>query len=162
MVRQKQETPPRGLDCESWVKEIRAERAALRTERQTLSSDLQALDAKDAELAAAEATIIALMPPEKRKLYVAEAADTSARGGETYGRIVELFNNTKRRGWCAVDVQEALKRRGVDTDLKPIHNVLNYLARENRLRRISRGMYYVPEFGVGIVTSDRLLDDDPE
>lgn len=148
---------PQGADSyEEAIRSLRAERQAIASERPDLVSRMEYLEGRDAELLAAEASLIALLPADKRAKYVPDAAvepQHSARGSVAYDNIVRLFERSEPRSWTAPAIQIALKSEGVEMDLKPVHNVLNYLARSRRLQRISRGRYLVVGYGVGLVTS---------
>jgi hypothetical protein len=143
-------------DYEKTLKRALADRDAVAEQR----SDL---DARYADLTALARSLLPLVSPERRAFYTKqlepEPPQSSGRATENFANIVQLIALENRREWTAPAMQEALKLRNIEADLKPIHNVFNYLAREGRIRRISRGRYYVPEYAVGIITSDDLLGD---
>jgi hypothetical protein len=57
-------------------------------------------------------------------------------------------------------MKEALSSRGVESELKPLHNIFDYLYREGKLKRVSRGRYVY--MGVMFETADELPEmDDP-
>jgi hypothetical protein len=100
--------------------------------------------------------LTAALPMERRSLYAERAGALrrpthQARGSATFENVVELFAKDERREWSAPEVQQALIARGTPaTDPDQVSNVLHYLARKGRLKRISRGRYVIIGYGVGI------------
>lgn len=77
------------------------------------------------------------------------------RSGEVFDNVIQLFaQRPTHREWTASDVQAALSHAGVKADPKAVYNVLNYLAKKGRLRRIARGQYLIVDLGIGIHTGD--------
>jgi len=167
MVRQTTDSFPRKADSspayEDTLKRALAEREQVAHEREAIEGHVNDLEMRHADLTALVKSLLPLLPADKRAIYAKKLATpvVSGRASEAHSNVIQILavHNAKRE-WTALDVQTALRQVGIESDIKPIHNTLNYLAREGRIRRISRGRYYVPEYGVGIVTSDPLTEED--
>ena len=110
-------------------------------------------------------TLINVLPPDRKAIFLEKTrpfrpATPAGRGGETYDNVIDLFTRKKRHFWTASDIHNELSNAGKVVEIEKIHNVLNYLMRKGRLKRISRGRYFDTESGVGVETSDELHPDD--
>ena len=85
----------------------------------------------------------------------------AARGGATFDNVVHLFASSPQREWTAPEVQAALAHGGRQVDPKSVHNVLSYLTRKGRLKRLGRGQYLIVDLGVGLQLSHDLDGIDP-
>jgi predicted transcriptional regulator of viral defense system len=101
--------------------------------------------------------LTATLPRERQHLYAERAGslrrpNQAARGSTSFENVIALFAHEEPKEWTAPEVQRALVGRGTPPD-KPdqISNVLQYLARKGRLKKIGRGRYVVMGYGVGIV-----------
>ncbi len=94
----------------------------------------------------------------RRKLRELEAGrGKPSRGGPAFENVVSLFSSEKgERSWTPKQVGDALTEKGRTTNQKAVYNVLNYMAKTGRLKRVSRGRYVVADLGIGIETSDEL------
>jgi hypothetical protein len=110
-------------------------------------------------------TLINVLPPDRKAVFLERArpfrpTTSATRGGETYDNVIDLFTRTKRPFWTASEIHNELSNAGKVAEIQQIHNVLNYLMRKGRLKRISRGRYFDTESGAGIETGDKLHPDD--
>ena len=110
-------------------------------------------------------TLMNVLPEDRRAVFLERtkgfrAPTPASRGGETYDNVVDLFTRMKRPFWTASDIHNELSNAGKVAEIQQIHNVLNYLMRKGRLKRISRGRYFDTESGAGIETSDKSQPDD--
>jgi hypothetical protein len=106
-----------------------------------------------------------VLPQDRRTVFFERTrtfrpATLASRGGETYDNVIDLFTREKRPFWTASEIHNELTNAGKVAEIQQIHNVLNYLMRKGRLKRISRGRYFDTESGAGIETSDKLHPDD--
>jgi hypothetical protein len=132
-----------------------SELARIRENLQVARHGIAELEVHEENLSAVIEKLTEVLPPAERALYrqrveIGRPIKRSAHATPVYDNVVQLFGRTKRREWTAPEVQEALKADGVQTEPQQVHNVLGYLARKGLLRRISRGRYYVVEYGFGI------------
>lgn len=101
--------------------------------------------------------LFARLPPNLKAKYVAAVQETVGRqdrginGGPVFEKVTRLFDESNKRIWKSEEVCEA-----VGGDSKPILNVLGYLVRSNRILRIGRGQYLLPEHGTMILTAGEL------
>ncbi|HEX3430804.1 MAG TPA: hypothetical protein VHT03_07950 [Rhizomicrobium sp.] len=79
-----------------------------------------------------------------------------AKGSQIFSRILNFVDANAGCEFKSSQACDAAKIGGSKSETKAVHNTLDYLVRECRIQRIERGRYYVPELGVGIVTSDDL------
>lgn len=97
-----------------------------------------------------------LLPPPRRALYLPKIAErlepttTSSRGTPAYDNVIQMFGESSKKEWTAQQVQEALEVKGIKAEASQVHNILAYLRKKGRIRRISRGRYYVSGIGVGV------------
>jgi hypothetical protein len=110
-------------------------------------------------------TLMNVLPEDRRAVFLERTRSfrpptPATRGGETYDNVVDLFTREKRPFWTASDIHNELSNAGKVAEIQQIHNVLNYLMRKGRLKRVSRGRYFDTESGAGIETSDKLHPDD--
>jgi hypothetical protein len=110
-------------------------------------------------------TLINVLPSDRKEVFLEKArpfrpTTFASRGGETYDNVIDLFTRTRRPFWTASDIHNELSNAGKVAEIQQIHNVLNYLMRRGRLKRISRGRYFDTESGVGIDADDKLHPDD--
>jgi hypothetical protein len=110
-------------------------------------------------------TLINVLPSDRKEVFLEKArpfrpTTFASRGGETYDNVVDLFKRKKRPFWTASDIHNELSNAGKVAEIQQIHNVLNYLMRKGRLKRVSRGRYFDTESGVGIETNDKSQPDD--
>jgi hypothetical protein len=91
--------------------------------------------------------LIAALPAPLQIKYYRQAnllaQGAAPRGTVIYGNVVRLLKCAGQDEVSAPKVREALEEIGVPAPAKAVHNVLNYLAREGRLKRIGRGRYLV-------------------
>jgi hypothetical protein len=109
-------------------------------------------------------TLLNVLPPDRQAVFLERMrpyrpATPASRGGETYDNVIDLFTRTKRSFWTAAEVQKELADAGKNVEIQQIHNVLNYLMRRGRLKRVSRGRYFDSESGAGFQTSDMDSND---
>jgi hypothetical protein len=146
---------------ETAIEEIRSGQRQLHELRQaTLSWEKRVQDA----LRVVD-TLMNVLPEDRRAVFLERTRPfrpptPPSRGGETYDNVVDLFTRKKRPFWTASDIHDELSNAGKVAEIQQIHNVLNYLMRKGRLKRISRGRYFDTESGAGIETSDELHPDD--
>jgi hypothetical protein len=128
---------------EAALREAIAERDRIDNEEvPKLRERISAAQVKREQLSKAIESVLTLLPPDRRVLYEDSAEqEQNSRGGILHNRIINLFSKAPARDWTAQSIQEALKITGVEVDIKPIHNVLNYLERDGKLKRTSRGKY---------------------
>ncbi len=132
---------------EAAIDEAITERARVDAEELPEARDrVVALEMKRERLSNLIESLMNVLPPERRTFYAQKLGEPSAdlsggRSGPVYSNVVELFRTSEQRDWTAPVVQEALTRKGVQADPKQIYNVLNYLEREGKLKRVSRGRY---------------------
>jgi hypothetical protein len=110
-------------------------------------------------------TLMNVLPEDRKAVFLERtrgfrAPTPVSRGGETYDNVVDLFTRKKRPFWTASDIHNELSNAGKVAEIQQIHNVLNYLMRKGRLKRVSRGRYFDLESGAGFETSDKLHPDD--
>ena len=79
-----------------------------------------------------------------------EVTVASGRTGEVHDNVVALFKGHSKREWSVPEIQAELTKSGEAADQKSLYNVINYLAKVGRLRRISRGQYLVLGIGAGM------------
>jgi hypothetical protein len=144
---------------EAAVKEAIAERRSNAHVRADTNAQLEKLNTRDAELATLITNLLAFIPAERRALYHAdEPPPEPGNSSMAFGTVVKLI--PKGREWTAPKMATLLSAEGVSAKPKQIHNILNYLARTGRLRRVGRGRYLY--MGVLIETSDEMPEmDDP-
>ena len=124
----------------------------VRAARSTLAN----AEAEAASVLRLAETVIAHLPQERRtgfdeRLGRLRAGDVGGRpSSATYRNVVELFANHPPRQWSVADAFSALAAKGLPADADQIQNVFQYLARKGRLKRVSRGRYYVVGVGIGI------------
>lgn len=129
--------------------------------------ELQSAEARITELTQLVSTLLGLLPPDRAALYTQRlnelrvSSQPSVRSGPVHDNVVELFSRTNKRQWSASDVQAALADEGKSADPKAVYNVLNYLVRSGRLRRVARGQYYVEGLGFGIQLDQDIEGVDP-
>jgi hypothetical protein len=104
-------------------------------------------------------TLLNVLPPDRQAVFLEKTspyrpATPASRGGETYDNVIDLFTRTKRHFWTASEIHNELSNAGKVAEIQQIHNVLNYLMRRGRLKRVSRGRYFDTESGAGLETSD--------
>ena len=127
---------------------------------------LSAAEAHVAELTHLVQTLVAVLPQDRKSLYLQRLASIGAvkpittRGGEVFDKVIDLFSRRPRKEWTASEVQAALAETGIRPDQKAVYNVLNYLARSGRLKRIGRGHYLVVDVGVTFQVGHDLDDAD--
>jgi hypothetical protein len=86
----------------------------------------------------------------------AELRTPSNRGGPVFEKVIRLVD--ERPEWKATEIKRTLANRGTPVDTKTLSNSIDYLVKSGRLRRLGRGTYAAP--GFGIVTSEELTSDD--
>jgi hypothetical protein len=96
----------------------------------------------------------------QRRLERTRSDVTAAPGrvGEVHDNVVALFKAHAKREWSVPEIQAELTKSGEAADPKALYNVINYLAKVGRLRRISRGQYLVLGIGAGLETNDGADD----
>lgn len=130
--------------------------SAARQEEARAKDRLAETRATSRELADLVRSLVAILPPDQRKVYEAAAKELGAgdhapsRGSHVYDNVIGLFSRTDKQEWTATQVQSALAVAGSQASAKSVYNVLNYMERKGRLRRISRGRYLIADLGVGI------------
>lgn len=130
---------------------LRAQQAAAKARE-----ELQAADARVLELRQLAKSLLSILPEERATKYAtlfdqtSEKSPSGGRAGPVYDNVINLFSVTSQRRWSASEVQAALSSEGRGADAKSVLNVLNYLVRKGRLKRISRGHYYVVDLGIGV------------
>ena len=70
------------------------------------------------------------------------------RGGEAFGKIIQLFRSHRSRTFTIAEVQAALGDSTIPD--KAIYNAIAYLASSGRLKRVSRGAYVASDGGFGV------------
>lgn len=104
---------------------------------------------------------MALLPPAEqldvqRRLDVARSASVPARATRLHANVIELFRQDNRREWAIPEISRALTDRdGAAPDPKALSNILNYLERSGRLKRVDRGRYLIRDYGAEIDFDDR-------
>lgn len=121
---------------------------------------LQTLEEKISDLSELVRRLHSFLPLDRRSIYadrltrLLQGTQTSGRATTVFDNVVELFTRARqqeqRSNWTAAEVQAALTSKGTSTDPKAVYNVLNYLARKGRLRRVSKGQYIWVDCGLGI------------
>jgi hypothetical protein len=89
----------------------------------------------------------------------AGVAPRAPRGGEVYENVIELFRVHGNREWTFQEIQDALHQRGKAADPKSIYNLVNYLTKTGRIRRVARGRYFVHGIGAGMHLAEDFGDD---
>jgi hypothetical protein len=97
------------------------------------------------------------MPADDRAIYerrlaeLRDGGDLQRRGGEIFGRVINLFKTDRQKtAWTILEIQSALGTATDPTQQKAVHNAIGYLAKSGRLRRVARGQYVVTDIGVGL------------
>lgn len=130
-----------------------------------LSSAQNLVDAAEADIARLMNLITSLsaeLDPDELLLFAdrlpetAPKKDAVERGGEVFGNVVELFETSDKKSWSSHEVIDALHDDGKKSDSKAVYNVLNYLARKGRIRRLRRGHYLLIDFGVSVEIEDEI------
>jgi hypothetical protein len=85
-------------------------------------------------------------------------ASGAGRSGEVHDNVVALFKGHTKREWSVPEIQAELTKAGEPVEPKALYNVINYLAKVGRLRRVSRGQYLVLGVGAGLEAAG-LADD---
>jgi hypothetical protein len=137
-------------DADEALARVKAQRHALAVAEAEANKRVQLAEA-----------LLSSLPPERSGMYRWRIDSLRpARAGRgtttTYESIVELFAEHPPREWSAPQIHQSLAGKGVAAEPEQIHNVLQYLWRKGRLRRVSRGRYWSAEHGVGIETGDDL------
>lgn len=121
-------------------------------------------DVRVAELSILVRNLLGILQPEQRQKYEVSARDLGAgeqqpvKVGPVYDNIVSLFSShSNKKQWTANEVQAALASRNESIAPKSVYNVLNYMEKRGRLRRISRGRYLIVDLGIGIDLGYDLL-----
>ena len=105
------------------------------------------------------------LPPAERDGFRGRLAEVKRdtapdlqRVGEVSGNVIELFRKATDRTLSVSEVQNRLSEGGKPADTKAIYNTMNYLVKTGLLKRVSRGLYSLREFGFGL-DADGLPDD---
>ena len=132
-----------------------AERARLDKEDLPQARErVSALVLKREQLSRVIESIFNALPPVKQELYVRRPQQgetielSNGRSGPIFNNVITLFVTTPQKDWSAVTLQQALAKKGIEAEPKQIHNILNYLEREGKLKRVGRGQYLF--MGTGI------------
>ena len=141
--------------------------AEARAEGLSATNKLAEADARVAELTNLIRSLLAFLPKEQAVTY-ANAIRQQVIGeqrlshaGPVHEKVVKLFAGSQKREWTTLAVQEALENQGAEADPKAVHNVLNYLNKKGRLRRISRGRYVIRDIGIAFDLDHDLSGSDP-
>jgi hypothetical protein len=142
-----------------------AERESVEAATHASRDQTTALEVRSAELADAIAKLIDLLPADRRAAYrrratFLESERADARGKPVYNNVVQLLSASQRRDWTAPEVRAELSERGIQSEPKQIHNVLNYLARTGQIKRVGRGRYLLMG-GIALLTDDEMPGFDP-
>src|SRR5271166_941985 len=114
-------------------------RAALR--RRELESDESSVE----RLKQAIFRLVEVLPANRREMYQRRlqelriCAEPPSRGGPVFDNVVSLFRRTGDREWTTSEIYRELGKGGVEVDAKAVANVLGYLARAGKIRRVARG-----------------------
>jgi hypothetical protein len=76
----------------------------------------------------------------KEHPWLVDGPDPASRQAVMTG-IIQLFSRNRDRKLTAPDVEQGLAAQGIHADTKRIYNTLNYLAADDRLERVERGLY---------------------
>lgn len=102
----------------------------------------------------------ARLPLERRLAYEPQFEELcrprSYKCTPLHEQLVETIRRERGRTWTTEQIQKALERQGVGAERKSVTNCVDYLVRTNRLQRVGRGLYYAPDYGAGVITSDDL------
>jgi hypothetical protein len=113
---------------------------------------------ESADLERAAAALIAVLPASRQEPYRRRlknlSAQASSNGTAVYNNVVDLFTRSTRDQWTAAAVQEALAADGLPAEPKAVLNVLGYLERAGKIKRVARGHYLV--LGALLVTSEEI------
>jgi len=130
---------------EAALRQAIADEKEARGRIETMRQRMANAEAYAAELAALVKSLLAILPPEKRALYLDKAAEVLPQKGNRSGTaneaITTLMERLPWREWAANEVQLALDRSGSPVEIGQVYNVLNYLTRTGRLIRTQRGRY---------------------
>lgn len=121
-----------------------ADAEGIRSElRHTVATLSRHLDAKD------RAHVLAQLGDEGHQSAAVQ------RSGPVYNNVVRLIDQAPPGTHLRPsEVQKVLVDQGVPSDAKQVANVLDYLRRTRRLRRVARGQYVVD--GIGLVTDTEV------
>jgi hypothetical protein len=124
---------------------------------------LAAAEGRAHELVKLAETLLKQIPPDRQPKYrqrvaVLRAPTRSGRATTTYENVIDLFTKQPRHEWTASQIQRSLAAKGIAAPPEQIQNVLQYLLRKGRLKRVERGRYYVVGYGLGIETADDILE----
>jgi hypothetical protein len=158
--RQANTPSPYELALESAIKDAQLAQDLVREQRAALA----AAEGRAHELVKLAETLLEQIPLDRQSEYRPRIAGLqlpprSSRGSTTYENVIDLFTRQPRREWTAPDIQRSLAAKGISAQSEQIQNVIQYLLRKGRLRRVSRGRYFVVGFGIGIETADDILGD---
>jgi hypothetical protein len=111
-----------------------------------------------ADLERAVTALIAVLPPGRQEPYRRRlknlSAPASSNGSAVYNNVVDLFTRSTRDQWSTAAVQQALAAEGNPAEPKAVMNVLGYLERAGKIKRVARGHYMI--LGALLVTSEEI------
>lgn len=81
------------------------------------------------------------------------------RRSPLYENVVSLITTSAKRDWSTEELHSSLGTNGKDDTNKALHNIIGYLVKTGRLRRIARGRYHTSEFGFGLEDIEEVADD---
>lgn len=100
--------------------------------------------------------VLAASLASERRLHLEGEVTPQSQVGSLHNAMLRTLRHERRPKWTAREIKMALERQGVNAETRTVTNCIDYLVRRKRLQRIARGLYYDPEYGVGIVTSSDL------
>lgn len=156
MLEKKDQTPLVSEPYEAALEKALSDLADARRNQAGAKERAEQADALATELSVLVRNLLCILKPEQRQKYEALAQGLGAderqavRGGPVYDNIVNLFSRSRKQEWTASEVQAALDDPSESIAPKSIYNVLNYMEKKGRLRRISRGRYLIVDLGIGI------------
>jgi hypothetical protein len=159
--RQIDRSSPYEAALESAIKDSERAQDLVRERRAALA----AAESRGHELLKLAETLLEQIPPDRQPEYreritALRAPTRSGRGTTTYENVIDLFTKQPCVEWTALQIKRSLAAKGIAAPPEQIQNVLQYLLRKGRLKRVDRGRYYVVGDGVGIETADNILGDE--
>jgi hypothetical protein len=110
--------------------------------------DLAIAEARILDLCETARRLVEMMPPHDRAdlrhriAAIVQPLGRLSRGATiAYSNILDLLMNEPGKDWSAPEVHNVLVAKGIPSDQEQVHNVLQYLARKQRIERVSRGRY---------------------
>jgi|TARA_B100000315_G_scaffold254525_1_gene295794 hypothetical protein len=92
------------------------------------------------------------------KLVKSNRVPKPESGTDVYRGVVNFLGSRPKKSFSIQDIQEKLNLMGLKPGAKQVGNILGRLAGMGKLERIRRGVYRIPDYGVGIVAQDEEFE----